>query len=138
MTERYLQSFEDVSARQRLTQIKLGATPHHLTPELQELFEHFRKSENTGTSADDGQHDHAESGLQWRVLPEIVQHYFRHFAPLQLNHDAHSVTVRFVPQICNSLNDFLTRQSSYLLEQSRLVDLVGKLDNNNRRPVASL
>ncbi len=89
-------------------------------------------------AADDRQHDDAERGLQLCVLVEVVEDDLRHFAALQLEHDAHAVAIGLVAQVRYPLDDLFPHQLGDVLEQSLLVDLVGNLGDDNRDLVAFL
>ena len=136
--ERDLQPFEDVRARFRLAQLELGPPPDHFAPELDEVLDDVEQREDLRPASDDREHDDPERRLQLRVLVQIVQHDVGHLAPAELDHDPHAVAVRLVPQIGDALDHLLAHQLGDLLDQPRLVDLVGNLGDDDRDAIAFL
>ena len=67
------------------------------------------------------------------MLVQLIEHNVRIYILSQLNHDAHAVTVRLIPQVGNSLNLLFPCQVSYLLDQARLVYLIRQLRYHNAR-----
>ena len=63
--------------------------------------------------------------LQRGVLEEVVEHLARRGVPLALDDDAHAVAVRLVAQVGDAVDLAALDQVGDLLEQRRLVDLVG-------------
>ena len=81
---------------------------------------------------DDRQHDDAERGLQLALLVELVQQHLGVFVALDLDYDAHPLTVGFVADLGDPFDLLLLDQLGDFLDQAGLVDLVGKLRDNNR------
>jgi hypothetical protein len=84
------------------------------------------------------EHDHAERRLHRRVLVQLVEHHARDGVALELDHDAHAVAVRLVAQRRDPLDLALAVQLGDLLDEARLVDLVGQLGDDDLRLVAAL
>ncbi len=80
---------------------------------------------------DQGQHLHAEGGLQRGVLVELVEHLLGLGAALQLDDDAHAAPVGFVAQVGDGINPLLPRQVRDAFDQAGFVDLVGDLGDND-------
>ena len=72
------------------------------------------------------------------MLVEVVQDDFRHFAALQLDDDAHALAIGLVAKIGNAFDGLFADQLGDLLDQPRLVHLVGNLGDDDRLLVALL
>ena len=133
LVEGDLQALEDVRARLRLPQLELGAPADDVAAEVDEVLEQLDERQDARPAGDDGQHDDGEGGLQRGVLVEIVEHDLRHFTALELDHDPHAVAVGLVAQIGDALDHLLPGELGDLLEQLRLVHLIGNLGDDDRR-----
>ena len=131
-----LQPLEDVGAGLRLAQLVLGAPADDVVPERDEPLDEIEQAEDAGASVDDGQHDHAERGLQRRVLVQVVQDDFGDLAALQLDDDPHAAAVRLVAEVADALDGLAAHQLRDLLDQPGLVELVGDLGDDDRLPIA--
>ncbi len=138
VVERDLQPFEDVIARLGLAQLELRAADDDLAAEVDEALDELGEVQHLRAAADDGQHDDAEALLQLRVLVEVVQDHFRHFAALQLDDDAHAFAIGFVAKIRNAFDGLLADELGDLLDQPRLVHLIRNLGDDDRLLVALL
>ena len=80
------------------------------------------------------QRDHvgAEARLHRGEAPELVEHDVGDRVALQLDDDAHAVAVGFVAQVGDALDALLAHQLGDLLDQRRLVDLIGNLGDDQR------
>ena len=138
LIERDLQSFENVEARLGLAEIELRPPRHHLAPEIDEALDELREIQHFRPPGDDRQHDDAEALLQLRVLVEVVQDDFGHFAALQLDDDPHAFAIGLVAKVGNAFDGLLADQIGDFLDQRRLVDLIRDLGDDDRLPVALL
>jgi hypothetical protein len=127
-----------VGAGLRLAQLELGAPAHHVAAELDEVLDDLEQAHHLRAAAGDRQHDDPERRLQRRVLVEVVQYDVRQLAALQLDHDPHAVAIRLVAEIADPFDRLLSREIRDLLDQSRLVDLVRDLGDDDRLLVALL
>ena len=109
-----------------------GPAANHLAPEVDELVDQVDERQRPRPPADDRHRIDPERGLQWRVLVEIVQHHLGHFAAPQLDHDAHPRAVGLVPQVRDTLDRLVLNEVGDLLQQARLVHLVGDLGDDDR------
>src|SRR6185312_4002520 len=66
------------------------------------------------------------------VAEELVEDDIGHRVALQLDDDAHAVTVALVAQIGDALDGFLLYQLGDALDHARLVDLVRDLGDDDR------
>ena len=70
------------------------------------------------------------------VLEQVVEDLVRVGVALDLDVHAHAVAVRLVAQVRDAVDLLVLDQVGDLLEQRRLVDLVGQLGDDDRDPVA--
>ena len=138
VVERDLEAFEDVIARLGLAQLELRAANDHFAAEIDEALDELGEVQHLRAAADDGEHDDAEALLQLRVLVEVVQNDFRHFAALQLDDDAHAFAIGFVAQIRDAFDGLLAHELGDLLDQAGLVHLIRNLGDDDRLLVALL
>ena len=92
---------------------------------------HVDQAQLARLAVDDGQHDDAEADLQLRVLVEVVEDHFGLLAALQLEHDAHAVAVALVADFGDAFDLLLVDQRGGVLDQPRLVHLVGNLGDDD-------
>ena len=63
---------------------------------------------------------------------ELVQHHITRRIALNLDHNPHAVTVRFVADIGNAFNCLFTNHFTNTFKQLRLIHLIGNFVNDNR------
>ena len=88
---------------------------------IDEVAEHLPQTHDLWYAIHEREHDRAESGLHLRVLVEPIQHDVGNRIALQLDHDAHSITVRLVTKIPNFSDFLVPHELGDLLDQARLV-----------------
>src|SRR5690606_35362920 len=132
VVERDAQALEHVGAGLGLAQVELGAPPHHVAAELDEVLDDLEQAQHARPAANDGQQRDAEVHLQARLLVEVVEHHVGQLTALQLDDDAHALTARLVAQIGDPVDLLLAHQRGDLLDQDLLVDLVRNLGDDNR------
>ena len=137
MVESLEDSLQDMGPLLGFPQIEARASHHHGLSMVDEVGEHLLQVEDLRLVVDDGQQDDAEGGLHLRHLVELVENDLWHLAPLHLENDADSVPARFVPQVADSFEALVPHQTGDVLQQLRLVDLVGNLADDDRLPVGS-
>ena len=92
----------------------------------------FLQGHQLGPTAVQRHHVGAEARLQRRIAVELVQHHVRHGVALDLDDDAHAVAIGFVAQIRDALDLLLANELGDLLDQRRLVHLIGNLVDDDR------
>jgi hypothetical protein len=100
------------------------------------MLQHGLQGQRLGLPVDQRQHVHVERRLQRRVLEQVVQHLVRVGVALDLDVHAHAIAVRLVPQVRDPVDLLVLDQVGDLLEQRRLVHLVGQLRHDDRDPIA--
>ena len=122
----------------RLAQIEDRAPGDHLPAVPHESLDHLLQRQQAGLGIDQSDEIDAEHALHLGVPVEVVQHHVGHRAPAQLDHHAHAVLVGLVAQLGDALYPLLLDQLRDLLQQARLVDLVGQLGDRDARADAVL
>ena len=133
--KRHRQTFLNMRPFTRLPEFKDGTPGNDFAPVRKEIVDQLLEVQETRLPIDQRHHVHAEGVLQLRHLVEIVEHDFRHFAALQLDHHAHAGFVRFIAQVGNPFDTLVVDQFADLFQQGALVHLVGKFINDDRLPV---
>ncbi len=129
------ESFQDMRALLRLIQLELRASHHHGIAMGNEVLHDLLQREDLRPAVHQRQHDHAKGCLQLRVLVQIVQDHFRIRVTAEVDDDAQTVAVRFVPDVGDVLEFFLVDHVRDLFDQVRLVHLIRNLRDNNALPV---
>ena len=86
----------------------------------------------------DPEQDYSIALLHLGELVQLVEHDARLGVALELDHDPHSVAVRLIAQIADSVEALVVDQFGHPLDQPRLVHLVGNLAHDNRRAARAL
>ena len=136
--QRHGQTFEHVGTRTRLAQIEDRPAGHHFPAMAQEGVEDFLQIQRLRLSAHQGHDIDAEHRLQLGLLVQLVQQHLGVLAALDLDDHAHAVLVGLVAQaIGGDALDFLgLGQLGDLLDQPRLVHLIGQLGDDDRFAIA--
>ncbi len=114
-----------------LHQIEGRPPDDDLLAERQETLEDLLEVEDPGLAPVDGQHDDPEGGLHLGMLVELVQDDRGDLVPLQVENDADPLAVRFVPEVGDPADLLLLDELRDLLDEVRLVDLIGKLGHDD-------
>ena len=136
MVEGDLEPLEDVGPGLGLAQVVLRAPPDHVVAERDEALDEVEQPEDAGPPVDDREHDHAERGLQRRVLVQVVQDDFGDLPALELDDDPHAPAVGLVAQVADALDRLAAHQLGNLLDEAGLVELVGNLGDDDRLPLS--
>ena len=136
VVERDHVAFEDVGAFLRLAQEEGRAPAHHVAPEVDEQLAGLEQVQHARPLLDDRQEDDAERVLERRVLVQVVEDDLRRLATLDVDDDAHPLPVALVAHVLDPADLLVARQLGDLLDQARLVDLVGDLADHDRLALA--
>src|SRR5262249_55820270 len=137
LIDRPAQSLEDVRALLGPSQVVPGPTRDDLAAEPDELLKHLLQVHDLRSATDQRQHDDAESGLHRRVLVELVDDDLRDVAAAQLEHDPDAFAARLVPALGNAIDLPVADQLADLLDERRLVHLVGQFGDDDGLPAAA-
>ena len=132
IVQRHGQAFLDMRPLARLAQFKNGTPCNDFTPMREEAIEHLLQVQEARLTVDQRHHVHAEGILQLGLLVQAIEHDFRHFAALELDHHAHARFVGLIAQIGNTFDFLVVNQLANLFEQRALVHLVRQLIDNDR------
>ena len=83
------------------------------------------------TTVSNGDAVYSERALQVCQLEEFVAHYIGIGFTLDVNNDAHTLTVRLVIYIADAINLLFVYQCCNLLDQLRLIDVIRNFAYNN-------
>jgi hypothetical protein len=103
----------------------------------QKRFEQLLERQQLRLVVDKTNHVDAEHALQRRLFEQIVEHDVGQLAALQLDDDAHAVLVGLVAQLADALDLLLADELGDALDESRLVNLVRQLRDDDRFTVAA-
>ena len=121
------QSLEDVHALERLVEVELRATGDHIDLVIDVVAQHLGKGEGAGHAVDEREVDDTEVGLQLGALVEVVEHDLGHGTTLEIDDDAHALTVGLVAHVGDALDMLLVDLLRDALLKGALVDLIGDL-----------
>ena len=115
----------------RLAQQIDGTPGDDFPPVTQERFQHFLQVEGARLTIDQRHDVDTEHALELRLRVEVVQHHLAGLATTQLDDHAQAVLVGFIAQLADAFDTLLLDQLRDLLDQARLVELVGNLRNDD-------
>ena len=115
-----------------LAQAELRPAAHDLAAVVEEYQHHVLERQLLRAAVDDGEVYDAEGRLQLRARIELAQHEVRVRVALQLDDYAHAVSVRFIAQVRNSVDDAGLRALRNRLYEVGLVDHVGYFGDEYR------
>ena len=122
----------------RLGEQELGATGDDLLAEVEEGAQHVAERQHFRPAAVQRDHVAAEVRLQGGEAPELVEDDLGDRVALELDHDPHAVAIGLVAKIRDALDALLAHEFGDLLDQRRLVDLVGDLVDDQGLAVLAL
>ena len=126
-----------VGALARLAEEELGAAADDLLAEIDEGADQVLEVHDLGPAAVQRHDVGAEARLQRGVAVELVQHDVDDGVALDLDDDADAVAVGLVPELGDALELLLAHELADLLDEVRLVHLVGDLGEDDRLALAA-
>ena len=130
------QPFQNVGALAGFFKLELGPAGDHHLAVVQVNLERFLQRQGARFPVHQRQHLHAKSGLQRRVLVQLVEHDLRLGAFLNFQHNAHTHAVGFVAQVGDVFNSAFAHQLSDAFDQAGFIHLVGNFADDNLGPPA--
>ena len=109
-----------------------GAPHHHFAAVADERVEHVAQVDRARLPVDQGDAVDAEHRLQLGQGVKVVEHHLAGFAAAQFDDHAQAVPVGLVAQCGDALDALFLDQFGDLLDQPRLVHLVGQLGDDDR------
>ena len=119
------QAFEDVGPGTGALQVEPGTAGHDVLLVVDVVAQHGLQRHYARVAVHQRQHVHAEGLLQLGVLVEEVEHNASVDVALQLDHNPHAGAVGLVADVGDALELLLLHELGNLLDQPRLVDLIG-------------
>ena len=116
-----------------LFQLEAGTAEDDLLLVFQVLVDDVAEGEDSGLGlvVYQGQHVDGKGGLELGLGKKAVQDHLGIGVPFQLDDDAHSVAVGFVPDIGDALQTFVLHLIRHVLDEHPLVDLIGNLGDDD-------
>ena len=125
------QPFDDMFAGLGLTKAELRPAAHHLAAVVQEEAQQPRNGQHAGVLVVQRQVDDAKGGLELRAAIELAHHQLRVRVTRQVQHDAHPVAVRLVPDIRDAVDLLVLHGQHHRLDERGLVHRVGDLRDDD-------
>ena len=110
----------------------------HFLAELDEMAERFLDRKRLGPAVHEREQIDREGRLQGRQLVELVEDDVLGGVASQFDDDSHSLAIRFVAQIGNSLDTAVANEVGHPLEENRFVHLVRNFRNDDSHPPLGL
>ena len=133
-----METFQNVCARLRLTQFVLRAPAHDVNAVFDERPQEFKERQDLGLPIDDREIDDAKRRLHCRQLVQIVQDDQTLLAALQLDDDAHALTIALIANVADAFEAFLIDQLRDLFNQASFIDLIRNFGYDNDVAVFAL
>ena len=134
------QALQQMGPLLRLAQVIAGAADDQVLLEAEVLVQNMPQGQDAGLGLviHQGQHIDGEAGLQGSLGKEPVQHHLGVGVPLQFDNDAHTVAVRLIPQVGDTLQPLVMDLVGYVLNELPLVHLIGKLGDDDAGAVLAV
>ena len=136
--KRNSEAFKHMTALACLAQREHSAARDDFAAMFQEYLDQVFQVAQLGLAVDQRHHVDAEGVLQLGLLVQVVQHHFGHFAPLELDHQAHAGLVGLVLDVADAFDLLLMHQFGHALLQRLLVDLIRKLIDDDGLALAAI
>ncbi len=120
VVQRDAEAFEDVGAFLSLLQFELRAAGDDFLAVRDVAVDHLPDVHLARPAVVDGQHDHAESVFELRVLVEIVDHDLRDGVAFEFDDDADAFLVGLVADVGDIVDLLLVDQAGDAARSSRL------------------
>ncbi len=117
----------DMGVVARLGEQKLGAPGDDLLSEFEEGPQHVHQRQHLRPTAVQRDHVRAEARLHRGEAPKLVENHVGDGVAPQLDDNAHAVAIELVAQVGDALDPLVAHQFGDLLDQRRLIDLIGDL-----------
>ena len=127
------QTLQQVGSLLGLFQVVLGAADDDLFLEGKILVNDMPQGEDLRLRLviHQGQHIDGKGGLELGLGEQAVEHHLGIGVPLELDNDAHTVTVGFIPDIGNALQALVLHLLRHGLDEHPLVHNIGKLGDDD-------
>ena len=129
--DRDFQALENVHSVLGFFQVEFRSAADDVLLELDIALQHILKRQDLRLTVDDREHDRAEGHLQLRIGKQLVEHDLRRAVALDVDFNVHADTVGVILDVGNALDALFLDEVGDVLNQTRLVDLVGQLGDDD-------
>ncbi len=119
-------------------EVVLRSARNDLTLELQIFLQNFFERQGFRLAVYKRNLNDAVSDLQLCILEQMIEDNLRVRVALQIHNHAHTLAAGIVVDVGNALNTLILHEVGDAFNQPRLVDLIGKLGHDNRKPAVFL
>ena len=123
-------TFQNVDTLLCLIQIKLSTTAYNINLVINVVTKNLTKRKGTRNTVNQGQVNDAKVGLKLSLLVQVIQNNLWNSITLEVQNNAHTLTVGLVAHVRDAFNFLLVDCLSNLLLEKTLVNLVRNLGNN--------
>jgi len=114
-----------------LVQLEPGSADNDFFAEINEVFEDLFQVQGLWSVVDHCEHVDAETGLQGGELVELIDDHICIDIFLEVNDDADTLQIRFIPQVADAFNLAFIHQSGDFFHQIGFIQGVGDLRDND-------
>ena len=111
-------------------QVKLSTTAYNINLVINVVTKNLAKRKGTRNTVNQGQVNDAKIGLKLSLLVQVIQNNLWNSITLEVQNDAHTLTVGLVAHVRDAFDFLLVDCLSNLLLKKSLVNLVWNLGNN--------
>ena len=126
-----LQAFQDMLPLFCFFQIVFCTAYDNLGLESDIILQHLFQGEDFRFPSHQRQLDDAEGFLKLAVLEQLVEHQLRVSGHLELDDKPHSVAVRLIPKVADSIDPLILDQLGNIFNHPGLVDPIGDLGDRD-------
>ena len=123
-------AFQNVDTLLCLIQVKLSTTAYNINLVINVVTKNLAKRKGTRNTVNQGQVNDAKVGLELSLLVQVIQNNLWNSIALEVQNNAHALTVGLVAHVRDAFNFLLVDCLSNLLLEKTLVNLVWNLGNN--------
>ena len=111
-------------------QVKLSTTAYNINLVINVVTQNLTKRKGTRNTVNQGQVNDAKIGLKLSLLVQVIQNNLWNSITLEVQNDAHTLTVGLVAHVRDAFNFLLVDCLSNLLLKKTFVNLVRNLGDN--------
>ena len=113
-----------------LIQVKLSTTAYNINLVINVVTKNLAKRKGTRNTINQGQVNDAKVGLELSLLVQVIQNNLWNSIALEVQNNAHALTVGLVAHVRDAFNFLLVDCLSNLLLEKALVNLIRNLSDN--------
>ena len=123
-------AFQNMDALLSLIQVKLSTTAYNINLVINVVTKNLAEGKRTRNTVNQSQVNDAKVGLKLSLLIEIVQNNLWYSITLEVQNNAHTLTVGLIAHVRDAFDFLLVDCLSNLLLEKTLVNLIWNLSNN--------